>query len=126
MNTPDPITSLEPNQIFVFGSNLEGRHGKGAAKDAMKWGAKYRKGEGPSGQTYALPTKGYDMEILALEDIGIYVKQFLIYAAQHPDLQFLVTRIGCGLANYKDSDIAPFFKDHSSNVVLPKQFSDLL
>jgi hypothetical protein len=117
------ITSLQPNEVFVFGSNLSGRHGKGAAKTAMRWGAKYGVGSGPMGQTYAIPTKAVSVyQTLPLERIHSYVLEFLQYAKSHPELSFLVTEIGCGLAGYKPKDIAPMFKGFSDNVILPERF----
>lgn len=114
------IKELEENEVFVFGSNLAGRHGKGAAKDALKWGAQYGKGTGRQGRTYAIPTKDENLKVLPLEIIHSYVHKFLIYAALRPSTNFLVTRIGCGLAGYKDEEIQPFFKKVPNNVILPE------
>ena len=112
-------------KIFVFGSNLAGRHGKGAALCArQEYGAEYGVGEGRTGNAYAIPTKGRKLEVLPLIRIEQSVKQFLTYAAQHTDLEFLVTRIGCGLAGYKDHEIAPFFSGATPNVVLPTEWLD--
>ncbi len=103
--------------IFVFGSNLAGRHGKGAALTAVKdYGAIYGHGEGPQGWAYAIPTKDWDLKTLPLGDIQTYVERFLSYAREHPELQFKVTRIGCGLAGYSDQQIAPFFRGAPANV----------
>jgi len=108
------------SKIFVFGSNLAGRHGKGAALCArQEHGAEYGVGEGRTGNAYAIPTKGHRLEVLPLDDIRRSVWRFLKYAAQHPDEQFFVTRIGCGLAGYTDAQISPFFAGASSNVELP-------
>jgi hypothetical protein len=105
-----PITSLTPNQIFVFGSNLLGKHNGGAAKLAKdKFYAKYGVGIGPTGQSYAIPTKSNFETSLTLNVINIYVSEFCLYAKQHPGNEFLVTEIGCGLAGYKPEDIAPMF-----------------
>lgn len=120
--TPERVTSLAPDEVFVFGSNLAGRHGKGAARDALKFGAVKGKGEGHYGQTYAIPTKDWDMDPLPIEDIWFGVILFLGCAASHPELTFLVTPIGCGLAGYKPSQIAPMFKGSPLNVVLPACF----
>lgn len=119
--TPDNITSLRPGEIFVFGSNEAGRHGKGAAKTAMKWGAQYGKPEGPQGQCYAIPTKDANLNALPASDIKKYVGSFLAYARQS-SLTFLVTEIGCGLAGHKPEDIAPLFRGSPTNVWLPKKF----
>jgi len=106
--------------IFVFGSNVAGRHGKGAAKTAVEeHGAIYGRGTGPQGNSYAIPTKGSDLRTLPLDIIKLYVDQFTEYAHNHPELQFQVTRIGCGLAGYKDQDIAPMFSDAPENCQLP-------
>jgi hypothetical protein len=124
----DNITSLEPNQIFVFGSNLSGRHGKGAAKQALKFGAIYGCGWGLYGQTFAIPTKGHNLEILSIKSIAFFIDMFLRVSKTMCDKDFLVTQIGCGLSNYKPSDIAPFFKDaiYLDNVYLPKSFINII
>lgn len=114
--------------IFVFGSNLAGRHGKGAALWARRnRGAKYGQGIGLQGQCYAIPTKGYSLEILPIEKIKGYVDDF-IYFAKHvkPIDMFQLTPIGCGLAGFKHSDIAPLFKDAPSNVIIPDEFKQFL
>jgi hypothetical protein len=98
--------------IFVFGSNLAGIHGAGAAKTAMKnHGAAYGVGVGPTGNAYAIPTKDGLLRTLRLGTIDRFVSRFVDYARRNPDKQFQVTRIGCGLAGYKDEKIAPLFKD---------------
>jgi hypothetical protein len=126
--TPELVKTLEPNQIFVFGSNEAGRHGAGAAKNAVKWGAIYGVGEGLKGQTYAIPTKDKNIETLNLEDINDYVLNFYNFAKINPDLDFLVTEIGCGLAGLTPEQIAPMFKDTSKlpNVYLPYRFWNVL
>lgn len=97
--------------IFVFGSNLAGRHGKGAAYEARKrHGAIYGQGIGLQGQSYAIPTKNEVLETLPLCAIRLYVNRFLTFAHEHPEMEFFVTRIGCGLAGYTDEQIAPMFK----------------
>lgn len=112
--------SLDP-RIFVFGSNLAGRHGKGAALHARYfYGAYYGRGSGAQGQSYAIPTKDFNLRTLPLESIETYVNGFLLYARAHPELRFNVTRIGCGLAGYTDTDIAPLFKDAPENCDLPE------
>lgn len=126
-STPADITRLEPNEVFVFGSNLAGRHGKGAARTAaMKFGAIYGKGRGPMGQSYAIATKDDCLCTLSEAEIQAQVTQFLDYAKQHPGTRFLVTEIGCGLAGYEPKDIAPMFRGAPSNVVLPASFIEQL
>ena len=118
--TPDFIRSLEPNEIFVFGSNLAGAHGGGAARIAMdKFGAVWGQGVGLQGQCYAIPTMQG-----GVETIKPYVDEFIEFAKMHPEYKFLVTRIGCGIAGFTDEEIAPLFKDAQSleNVWIPKSF----
>lgn len=122
MNTPDKITKLKENEVMVFGSNLAGRHGKGAAKDALKFGALNGCCAGHFGQTYAIPTKDRQLATLPLDEIRDFVDDFLDYAYSMPSLTFLVTPIGCGLAGYKPADIAPMFQHRTPNVILPKSF----
>lgn len=113
----------KPNQIFVFGSNLAGRHGAGAALDArLHWGAEIGHGIGLRGNSYAIPTKCHDLEILSLDAIDQSVDTFIRFAESNPELEFLVTRVGCGLAGHKDSEIAPMFKDAPPNCVLPPEW----
>ena len=108
------------NTIFVFGSNLAGRHGKGAALTARLYhGAIYGQGNGKQGNSYAIPTKDIYLRSLPLDTIQFYVEIFINYAKQHPELTFFVTRIGCGLAGYTDTQIAPMFKNAPSNCELP-------
>lgn len=120
--TPEKITKLEPNEIFVFGSNLAGVHGRGAAKDALRFGAVHGFGEGGVNQTYAIPTKGRKLEVLSLYRIGCAVDRFKRAAAASPHYTYLVTPIGCGLAGYKPKEIAPMFRHSPPNVVLPACF----
>lgn len=102
--------------IFVFGSNLAGRHGAGAAQYAHKHeGAVYGAGIGHFGNSYAIPTKDHNIQTMDLVDIKQCVELFIQYAEMRSDLEFKVTRIGCGLAGYKDEDIAPMFKDAPAN-----------
>ena len=115
------------SEVFVFGSNLAGRHGKGAAKDALKYhGAKYGEGVGHFGNSFAIPTKGYNLEVLSLKRIKQFVDMFLFYSKDNPNLTFRVTPIGCGLAGYKPEDIAPLFKGCTPNVQLPEVFKEVL
>lgn len=121
--TPEDIKFLAPNEIFVFGSNLAGIHGAGAARLAFdKFGAVWGVGIGHEGRSYALPTKDKNIETLTLQNIRSYVSDFLEYAEDHPEFTFLVTKIGCGLAGWRVQDIAPMFNNASSNVILPKDF----
>lgn len=119
--TPENITKLNPGEIFVFGSNLLGHHLNGAARTAVrKFGAKMGQGVGPQGRSYAIPT----MQGARAELIGSYVNDFIAYAVKHPELTFLVTRIGCGTAGYNDWQIAPLFREALDlpNVLLPEPF----
>lgn len=112
--------------IFVFGSNLAGRHGKGAALYALEHkGAIYGRGVGPQGNSYAIPTKGMRLQVLPLETIQLYVNTFIEYAKHNPELEFEVTRIGCGLAGYKDEQIAPMFKNAPPNCHLPEGWREM-
>lgn len=107
--------------IFVFGSNLAGRHGAGAALFALKnHGAIYGQGIGRQGDSYGIPTKDENIRTLPVSRIKTYVDDFIIYAKLNPNLEFNVTRIGCGLAGYKDDDISPLFKKAPSNCHLPE------
>ena len=118
--TPDFITELEPNEIFVFGSNLDGLHAGGAARLAVqKFGAVWGQGVGLQGQSYAIPTMQG-----GVETIKPYVDQFIDFAKVHPELTFLVTRIGCGIAGFQDKVIAPLFADAITvpNIILPRQW----
>lgn len=109
--TSENITSLEDNEIFVFGSNLSGIHGKGSANDALKWGAIWHQGIGRQGNTYAIPTKDRTVRNrLRIDEIEKYVSDFIEYASNNPDLLFLVTKIGCNYARYTPKQIAPLFK----------------
>jgi len=115
----------------VFGSNQAGIHGAGAAKLALKWGAKMGRGDGMYGQTYAIPTKDENIETLPLNIIGNYVLDFLRKTRKVPYMNFLVTQIGCGLAGYNPKDIAPLFVDPiyktlPDNVILPIEFQEVL
>lgn len=123
--TPDEITKLGETEIFVFGSNQNGRHGKGAAKTALGWGAKWGQAEGLQGRTYGIPTKDASVRrTLSLDEIRPYIDRFIEFAKESPDLVFLVTEIGCGLAGYKPKDIAPLFERavDVENIYLPAKF----
>lgn len=119
----DRIASLGENEIFVFGSNIQGSHGGGAAWYAHKnFGAEWGVGEGLTGRTYALPT----ME--GPTSLKHAVDNFVACAKQHPELTFLVTAVGCGIAGYRPDEVAPLFKEATSleNVFLPQIFWDNL
>ena len=114
-----------PMNIFVFGSNLAGRHGRGAALAAVKnHGAKYGQGSGLAGSSYAIPTKDESIRTLPMNKILTYVEKFIEFAAAHPEMTFNVTKIGCGLAGYKPAQIGPMFAAALKlpNVFLPKEF----
>ena len=118
--TPEYITELKENEIFVFGSNLEGMHGGGAARIAYEeFGAIWGQGIGLQGQSYGIPTMHGGVDV-----IKPYVDEFVNFAKSHPELKFLVTRIGCGIAGFTDEEIAPHFKDaiEIENIYLPKSF----
>lgn len=113
-------TETNRARIFVFGSNIAGRHGKGAALDAKElWEAVPGVGEGPTGRAYAIPTKDANLKVRSLIEIRRSVKKFKEYASSHPEMTFFVTRVGCGLAGYKDKDIGPMFADSPVNCELP-------
>ena len=106
--------------IFVFGSNLAGRHGKGAALTTMReYGAVYGEGVGRTGNAYAIPTKDGRLHRLMLDEVEFYVNEFIDYVRRNPSLEFQVTKIGCGLAKFKEADIKPLFSDAPSNCFLP-------
>lgn len=121
--TPDALSSLKADEVFVFGSNLHGHHRGGAARAAMNsFGAVWGQGVGLQGQSYAIPTMQG-----GVDTIKPYVDQFIDFAKDHTELFFYVTRIGCGIAGFKDSDIAPLFKNAIAigNICLPKSFVDI-
>lgn len=122
---------MNKTTIFVFGSNEAGIHGAGAAKEAKKnHGAMYGVGKGLCGRSYAIPTKDKNIQTLPLDKIKIYVDEFLNFARQclttNPEYEFFVTRIGCGLAGYRNSQIAPMFSSAPSNCKLDEQWSPYL
>lgn len=113
--------------VFVFGSNLAGRHGKGAALWARQHrGAIYGQGVGRQGNSYAIPTKDGFMLTLGLDRIKDYVCDFITHAHNRPTETFQLTPIGCGLAGLKPSQIAPMFKNAPPNVILPPEFVAVL
>lgn len=126
--TPEKITEIKKNEIFVFGANERGLHGAGAAKTALHWGAVMGK-YGLMGQTYGLPTKDANIKTLSLKKIESHILEFLIVVGKNEEKQFLLTRIGCGLAGYKDQQIAEIFAKYlplPNNLVLPKEFYDII
>ncbi|MDE6118156.1 MAG: hypothetical protein K2J65_04245 [Duncaniella sp.] len=122
--TPENITSLGPDEVFVFGSNLRGLHGGGAAKVAFqRFGAVMGQGEGMQGQSYAIPTMQG-----GVETIRPYVDRFIDLAYEWDQTTFYVTRIGCGIAGFKDEEIAPLFDRAFDlyNVRLPESFARII
>lgn len=114
-------------KIFVFGSNLAGRHGKGSALEALKHhGAIYWQGRGLQGSSYAIATKDERLRILPLDYIKLQVDAFLDFVERYPDFEYTVVAIGCGLAGYQPEQIAPFFAKAPSNVLLPPEFVRIL
>jgi hypothetical protein len=123
--TPEEIKEINENEIFVFGSNESGRHGKGAAKTALGWGAIWGQAEGIQGKTYGIPTKDASIrKTLRVDQIKPYVDRFIECATKRPELKFYVTEIGCGLAGMKPKHIAPLFQNcvNLQNVYLPNRF----
>lgn len=115
----DRISDLAANEVFVFGSNIQGAHGGGAAWYAhKKFGAEWGVGEGLTGRTYALPTMEGDASLKKA------VEHFIICAKAHPELTFLVTAVGCGIAGYTPGEVAPLFREATAleNVYLPQVF----
>ena len=118
--TPERITELKPNEIFVFGSNIAGAHGGGAARLAYeRFGAVLGQGVGLQGQSYAIPTMQG-----GVETIKPYVDEFIEFAKSNRNMTFLVTRIGCGIAGFTDNEIAPLFEAAHGieNIVLPENW----
>ena len=118
--TPERISKLNPNEIFVFGSNLAGMHGGGAAWIAYeRFGAIMGQGVGLQGQSYAIPTMQG-----GVETIKPYVDEFIEFTSKHPEYKFLVTKIGCGIAGFRVEEIAPLFAEaiDMDNVILPEDF----
>ena len=122
--SPRWIDTLEENEIFVFGSNLQGMHGGGAARVAHeKFGAVWGEGIGLQGQSYAIPTMHGGVDTIAP-----YVNDFIAFAKERPELKFLVTEIGCGIAGFRISEMAPLFKEalKMENIYLPERFIEVL
>jgi len=120
------INELKAEEVFVFGSNLAGRHGAGVARQALQWGVVYGVGEGLCGQTYSFPTLDSNLQKRSMFALSISVDKFYTCANQHPELIFLLTEVGCGLAGFTHEEIAPFFHNAPSNVVLPERFLEIL
>lgn len=119
--TSDRITALEANEVFVFGSNAEGHHGGGAALIAHRhFGAVWGEGHGHHGRTYAIDTMS-GLDVLAAE-----AQTFRDYAAAHPELRFLLTPVGCGIAGYHPDQVAPLFTGLPGNVTVPRSFMPFL
>ncbi len=115
------ITTLDPGEVFVFGSNGAGHHGGGAARFAHEhFGAVWGEGHGLHGQSYAIDTMSGRQVMLG------EIQAFLAFAAVHTELTFLVTEIGCGIAGYSPEDVAPAFAGATGNVALPASFAELL
>jgi len=115
------ITQLAPGEVFVFGSNSAGLHAAGAAALAHeRFGAVWGQGHGLHGQSYAIDSMS------GLAALGNEVARFVDFAATHPELRFLVTEIGCGIAGYTPIEVAPFFAGAGENVVLPERFAEEL
>ena len=122
--TDSLVVSLKPNEVFVFGSNIAGFHGGGAARAAYnKFGAIWGQGVGMQGQSYAIPTMQGGVETIAP-----YVDEFIEYARNHHDKRFLVTEIGCGIAGFTPEEIAPLFAKavDVENITLPQRFWEVL
>lgn len=118
------IEKLQENEIFVFGSNQHGLHAGGAARVAYKkFGAVWGQGFGLQGKSFAIPTM-FD----EVRRIQPYIDEFIIFASEHSEYRFLVTRIGCGIAGYKDEEIAPLFAraKELENVALPEKWWNLI
>ncbi|WP_022878830.1 hypothetical protein [Microbacterium sp. B19] len=115
------ITRLEPGEVFVFGSNGSGAHGGGAARFALdRFGAVWGQSEGLQGQSYGIDT---------MSGLAVFEEQarrFVAFAAEHPELRFLVTEVGCGIAGYRPEQVAGFFAGAGENVVLPESFAAVL
>lgn len=123
----EEIKGSDKAPVFVFGSNLKGAHGRGAALFAKRnRGAVYGQGVGHHGNSYAIPTKDEFIKTLPLSRIETYVQEFIYYARENPGMMFEITRIGCGLAGYKDEDIAPMFKGAPSNCIIPLGWQDII
>lgn len=131
--TPEHVAHLQSNEVYVFGANKKGVHGRGSALHARSFGAKIGVGKGHVGQTYGIPTrdchpipgsKKLHFTNLSLQEIKIYVDEFIEYAARNSQLTFLVVKIGTNNAGYQTKDIAPLFIEamRYQNIILPEEF----
>lgn len=119
--TPEVITALRPDEVFVFGSNSKGLHGGGAARVAhQRFGAVWGEGHGHHGQSYAIDSMS------GLETLAAEARAFVEYAAAHPELRFLLTPVGCGIAGYTPGEVAPLFEGIPDNVAVPASFAPSL
>ncbi|HCK31278.1 MAG TPA: hypothetical protein DIT34_08255 [Acinetobacter ursingii] len=117
------ITELPEDTVFVFGSNMAGQHTHGAARVAAQhFGAVNHVGRGWAGQSFAIPTLNEHLQRMPLSQIEHYIDDFKIYAQHHPKMKYFITALGCGIAGYKVSEIAPLFKGIHNNVILPESF----
>lgn len=121
-------SSPSTDQVFVFGSNLSGYHGGGAARAAHQlYGAEWGVAEGPTGNSYAIPTvQEHISGPLSLDEIAKHVVDFIVHAIKNHETEFLVTRIGCGLAGHRDQDIAPMFSSAPNNCSLPDTWAQYI
>lgn len=129
MNLHPDMAQPAADEIFVFGSNLAGVHGAGAAAAARRfYGAEMGKGQGYMGRSYALPTKDHNIESMDLMEVNEAVCDFVLYVKNHPNMKFFITRVGCGLAGNADEDIAPMFHEiaDNDNCTFPEQWAPYL
>lgn len=125
-------TRPDGDEVFVFGSNLAGIHGAGAARAALLYfGAQYGEGEGyqrskQGKHCYAIPTKDLKIDTLPIQTISLHVDDFAYFTHDHPEMQFFVTAVGCGLAGYKHEDIAPLFRNCAGNCSFPEEWEPYL
>lgn len=119
--TPRRVTTLAPGEVFVFGSNADGSHGAGAALTAYEqFGAVWGQGHGLQGRSYGIDTmSGWDA-------MAADARDFLAFAREHPELTFLLTPVGTGIAGWAAADVAPLFADAPDNVLLPEAFAAVL
>lgn len=117
------ITQLAPKEIFVFGSNLAGSHGAGAARQAhVQFGARLGCGEGLTGQSFAFPTLNHNLDQLPMHRLEEARDNLYLTCEEHPELRFLLTKVGCGLAGYVESEMRALFANPPSNLILPEDW----